>query len=253
MADHILSFYILSDYILRECLPEKRLALAARLEMLCEAGCGNNTINILSSIVKAKPYGAGPYHVYLKRFSAEDVQPIDPFSKMAVRNLSIVPEMRYISEKSGDLLFNAEYLWCSNAHKTGFGKTDWGSIAIDYFRGVETELKLRFHLIEIRLKAADKKIMPNWNAPTGGQINRLIRDVSEGKKVGPAAEIVNSVFNVYKDKELWKEMSSFWELRNKAGHGDRDGFDEKDVMLLRNKLYSEGLLKRFCALFEVVH
>ncbi len=250
MADNILSFYILSDYILREFLPEKRLDLVARLEVLCGAGCGNNTINTLAAIVKEKPYGAGPYHVYLKRFSVGDVPPIDQFSKMAVRNISIVPEMRNLSEKSSDLFLKAEYLWCSNAHKTGVEKTDWGSVAIDYFRAVEAEMKWRFILIANKLKGVDRKMMPNWDSPTGGQINRLIRDVSEGRHVGVVEEIVCSVFDVNRDKGLWKEMAGFWKLRNKASHGGQDGFDENDVIFLRNKLYSEGLLKRFCTIFE---
>lgn len=252
MADCLLSFYILSDYIIRECLPEKRLDLVTRLEVLCDAGCCNNTINTLGAIVKEKPYGSGPYHVYLKRFEIDDVSPIDQFSKMAVRNISMIPEMSNLSEKFSDLIFSAEYLWCANAHKTGVEKADWGSVAIDYFRAVEAEMKWRFLLIANKLKGIDRKMMPNWHSPTGGQINRLILDVSEGRGAGAAEEIVCSVFDVHRDKDLWKEMAAFWKLRNKASHGGQDGFEESDVILLRNKLYSEGLLKRFCAIFGAV-
>lgn len=255
MADHVLAFFMLSDYVARGSIEVGRRDFSRRYERLAKAGFGQASREVVLSLCKMGGNQVGAFAVYSKVIELmaagrNDMRSLDPYSVNATRNLSHIESLKYLSNRSSSLLFEAERRWCEESHKIGVENKDWGDVILNYFRAIECELQLRFDSISPVLSRLDRSAMLSWEKPTGGQINRALKNAASGHYSEVFSKVLSSAIPFQKESNLWKEMVEFWNLRNKAAHGGGSGFVEKDVTKLRGMLFNNRILERFCDVFS---
>lgn len=251
LADQVLAFFVISEFVGRSGLYIDRRLFARRLELLISKGFGKTSLECLRFVASVSGARVGSYASYISQFPAEGngaAGELDMAAIQAARNLRGITGIKWLCPQSQKFIQSAEMAWCARAHGAGVDGNEWGSISIDLFRAFETEIQVRYEFVKSESVIRQEMDRIGTARATGAQITKLIMKAIKNGSDGDLWKALYRVFPLDRDPAIWGELRALWDKRNTAAHGGA-GISHADMVAIRTRLFEGRVLERFCLIF----